>query len=387
MITKIKNAILIGKQLIQGQSLYFEDGIITAITDEELPCDREIDAEGLYLSPGFIDIHTHGAGGYDFADGTAEDILQAAAAHAAHGTTTLFPTATATSNEEILRFITGVKEAMRKNAPGKPYIVGTHLEGPYFAMSQRGAQDPRHIRNPDPEEYQQWIAAGEGTVKRMSFAPELPGSDTLCETLQKEGIIAAYGHTEAIYQEIQPLIQKGCRLATHLYSGMNTVTRRDLWRKLGGVETAFLEDEVTAEIIADGLHLPPELLKMIYKIKGADKLCLVTDSMRGAGMGEGPSILGPHQNGQPCIIEEGIAFLPDKSSFCGSIATADRLVRVMHQEVGVPLPECIQMMCATPARVMNLPDRGELKVGFVADLVLFDKNIEIKHVFMQGKEF
>lgn len=386
MITKIKNAVIVGDVLLEGSNLYFEDGIITAITREELPFDKEIDADGAYLAPGFIDLHTHGAGGYDFADGTAEDVLAAAAAHAKHGTTTVFPTATATAREEILRFIINVKQAMGENAPGKAFIAGSHLEGPYFSMEQRGAQDPRYIRNPDPAEYREWIDVGEGTVRRISFAPELAGAMELCKTLQEEGIIAAYGHTDAIYQEIKPLIDEGCKLATHLYSGMNTVTRRNLFRKLGGVETAFLEDEVTAEIITDGLHLPPELLLLIYKIKGADGLCLVTDSMRGAGMGEGPSVLGPKENGQPCIIKDGIAYLPDMTSFCGSIATADRLVRVMHKEAGVPLTDCIKMICRTPARVMGLTDRGTLEIGYRADLVLFDENIEIKKVIIEGKE-
>ena len=387
MITKIKNAVLITDTLLPGQDLYFEDGTITAITPEDLPCDREIDAQEAFLAPGFIDIHTHGAGGYDFADGTVEDVLKAAAAHAAHGTTTVFPTATATAREDILRFIRNVKEAMKENAPGKPFIAGSHLEGPYFSMEQRGAQDPRYIRDPDPAEYTEWLEAGAGTVKRMSFAPELPGTGELCEALTARGAVASYAHTDAIYEEIQPLIEKGCTLATHLYSGMNTVTRRDLFRKLGGVETAFLEDGITAEIIADGLHLPPALLKMIYKIKGADRLCLVTDSMRGAGMNEGPSVLGPKDNGQPCLIKDGIAYLPDMSSFAGSIATTDRLVRVMHKEAGVPLPDCIQMMCATPARVMGLPDRGNLAPGYKADLVLFDENIQIQKVLIEGKEF
>ncbi len=387
MITKIKNAVIVGDTLLCDHSLYFEDGRITAITQEAFPFDTEIDAQGAYLAPGFIDIHTHGAGGYDFADGTKEDVLAAAAAHAAHGTTAIFPTATATAREEILRFIQNVKEAMEQNAPGKPYIAGAHLEGPYFSMAQRGAQDPRYIRNPDPKEYKEWIEAGQGTVKRISYAPELPGAEGLCDYLNEQGVLSAYGHTDAIYQEIKPFIDKGCTLATHLYSGMNTVTRRDLFRKLGGVETAFLEESVTAEIIADGLHLPPELLKMIYQIKGADRLCLVSDSMRGAGMEEGPSVLGPKENGQPCIIKEGIAYLPDMTSFCGSIATADRLVRVMHKEAGVPLTDCIKMMCATPAKVMGLPDRGRLAPGYLADLVLFDENIHIKKVFIEGKEF
>ena len=168
---------------------------------------------------------------------------------------------------------------------------------------------------------------------------------------------------------------------------MNTVTRRGLGRKLGAVETAFLEDEVIVEVIADGIHLPPNLLKLIYKIKGADKICLVTDSMRGAGEKEGKSVLGPRHDGMECIIDGGVAYLPDKSAYAGSVATADRLVRVMYKDVGISLTDVIKMMCKTPARAMKIENRGELKEGFFADLVFFDDNVNIKKVIIEGKEF
>lgn len=162
------------------------------------------------------------------------------------------------------------------------------------------------------------------------------------------------------------------------------VTRRNAYRKLGAVETAFLCDNVTVEVIADGCHLPPELLKLIYKIKGASRIALVTDSMRGAGMPEGPSVLGPKNDGMDCIITNGVAMLPDMSAFAGSVATADRLVRTMYKLCGIPLTECIKMMCETPARVMNIKNRGKLLEGYSADIVLFDNNINIKRV-IKGK--
>lgn len=386
MITKIRNATFITDRLEKGKSLYLEDSSIKTLTDAPLDFDTEIDAEGLYVAPGFIDIHTHGAGGDDFADGTQEAILNAAATHARFGTTAIFPTCTSASFEDILLFVKNVKAAMQKNAPGKPYIAGAHLEGPYFSQAMRGAQNPEYIKNPDPEEYRRYIAEGEGTVRRISFAPELDGAEALCQFLAEQNVVAAYAHTDAVYEELRPFVEKNCRLATHLYSGMNTVTRRGLYRKLGGVETAFLDARVTAEIIADGIHLPPALLKMIYQIMGPDRLCLVTDSMRGAAMGEGKSVLGPKKDGFSCIVKDGVAYLPDMTAFAGSIATTDRLVRVMYRQAGIPLCDCITMMCKTPARVMGLSRRGKIAENYIADLVFFDEDIRIKKVLLQGKE-
>lgn len=386
MITKIENAVLITDTLETGKYLYIEDDTITAVTGAELPCDRVIDAEGLYVAPGFIDIHTHGAGNYDFADGTVEDVWEAAKAHAKYGTTTIYPTCTSSSTEDTLQFIENVKKAMEDNRPGRPYIAGSHLEGPYFAQAMRGAQNPKYLKCPEPAEYKHFLAVGEGTVRRISFAPELDGTEALCEYLKEQGVVAAFGHTEGIYEEIKPLIDKGCRLATHLYSAMNTVTRRNLYRKLGAVETAFLEKEVTVELIADGCHLPPELLQLVYQIKGPERICMVTDSMRGAGMGEGPSVLGPKNDGMDCVIRDGVALLTDLSAFAGSVATADRLVRVMHKQAGIALTDCIRMMCTTPAKVMGLTDRGSLRPGYKADLVFLDEEIRVQKVLCAGLE-
>lgn len=386
MITRIENAVFITDTLESNSYLYLEDGLIKAFTKEALPFDVSIDAGGLYVAPGFIDIHTHGAGNYDFADGTVEDILQAAHTHARFGTTAIFPTCTSSSTEDILLFIENVNKAMTCNEPGRPYIGGSHLEGPYFSQVMRGAQNPTYLKAPVPEEYHEFIRIGKGSVRRVSFAPELPGSEELCIFLKEHNVVASFGHTNGIYEELMPCIEKGCLLATHLYSGMTAVTKRGGYRKAGAVETAFLNPDVTVEIIADGIHLPIELLRLIYQIKGADKICLITDSMRGAGMGEGPSVLGPKHDGMDCIIKDGVAFLADMSAFAGSIATADRLVRVMHKKAGIPLTDCIRMMCRTPAKVMGLKKRGEIREGFVADLVFFDKDITVKKVLLQGQE-
>lgn len=387
MITRIKNGVIITETLEKGKYLYYQNGKITAITDAELPFDREIDAEGNYVSPGFIDIHTHGAGNSDFADGDRESILNGCYVHAKHGTTTIFPTCTSSATKDILHYLETVRELMKENAPGKPHIAGSHLEGPYFADGQKGAQNPAYIKAPVPEEYKKFYEVAEGTLSRISFAPELPGSLELCDFLAEKGVVASFGHTDGVYSELKPAIDKGCKLATHLYSGMNCVTRRNLLRNLGAVETTFLEDDVYAEIICDGIHLPPELLKLIIKLKGTDKLCMITDSMRAAGMPEGDYLLGASEDGLECTVKNGVAYLRDMSAFAGSVATTDRLIRVMHKTVGVPLPECIKMMCKNPAKVMHTDkDRGCLKEGYFADIVIFDNDINVKEVFIEGEK-
>ncbi len=383
MTIRIKNAVFVTDTLEKDKYLYIEDDKILALTGDELSFDEEIDAQGLYVSPGFIDIHTHGAAGLDYSEGSVEDILNAAYAQAKCGATTIYPTSLSLSTEGINKFVLNVKEAMKHNEPGRPYIAGSHLEGPYFADSQKGAQNPEYIKAPVYEEYSNWVKLGEGTVRRMSYAPELGGSEELCQFLNENGVVSAFAHTDGIYQEIKPLIDMGCTLATHLYSGMNTVTRRNMHRKLGAVETAFLEDSVVTEVIADGVHLPPELLKLIYKIKGDDKICLVTDSMCGAGLESGMVMFG----GLECYVEKDyVAYLADKTSFAGSVASVSRLVKTMYKTVGIPLCSVIKMMCENPAKVMGLEKRGRLIPGFYADLVFFDDDVNINRVFAGGKQ-
>ncbi len=387
MITRIKNGTIITDRLEKGKYLYFENDKITAITADELPFDKEIDAEGNYVSPGFIDIHTHGAANCDFVDNEKSGMITACFAHARHGTTTIFPTCTSSATADILRFLEITKELIKENAPGRPHIAGSHLEGPYFADGQRGAQNPEYIKAPVPEEYKKFYDVADGTLSRISFAPELDGSLELCDFLREKGVVASFGHTDGVYSELKPAIDKGCKLATHLYSGMNCVTRRNLLRNLGAVETTFLEDDVYAEIICDGIHLPVELLRLIIKIKGTDKLCMITDSMRAADMPEGDYQLGAKGDGLECTVKNGVAYLRDMTAFAGSVATTDRLVRVMHKDVGMPLVECIKMMCKNPATVMKIDsDRGQLKEGYFADIVFFDKDINVKKVIIEGKE-
>ncbi len=373
-------------RIIPNGTVIVTEGIITAVEQGNIEAEGafEIDAKGKYIAPGFIDIHVHGGGGHDFMDGNETAFLNIAETHAKYGTTAMLPTTLTSTHEQLLQTLAIYERANEKNINGAQFL-GMHLEGPYFAMNQRGAQDPRYIRDPDPEEYND-ILSRSSSIKRWSAAPELKGAIEFGRCLKSKGILTALAHTDAVYEEVIVAFENGYSLATHLYSGMSGVTRKNAYRYAGAVESAFIIDEMDVEIIADGIHLPPPLLKLVYKIKGADKTALITDAMRAAGMPEGESILGNIDNGLKVIVEDGVAKLPDRSSFAGSVATTDRLVRSMVFMADVPLPDAIRMITATPARILEVSDKkGALVAGKDADIVLFNSNIEIEMTIIKGR--
>lgn len=388
MRTIIKNGKAIFPDSIEENlSIVCENGKIVDILNPDgvVPTEGDtiIDARGKYISPGFIDIHTHGGGGHDFMDGTVEAYLGAAETHAQHGTTVLLPTTLTSTTEELMKTFATYKEAVKQNKKGAKFL-GLHLEGPYFAYNQRGAQDPKYLRNPEPEEYNKILEASDDIV-RWSLAPELPGALEFGKVLTARNILPAIAHTDAIYEEVVPAFEAGFTLATHLYSGMSTITRRNAYRYAGVVEASYLIDGMDVEIIADGVHLPKSLLQFVYKFKGPDKTALCTDSMRGAGMPDGESILGSLDKGQKVIIEDGVAKLPDRTAFAGSVATTDRLVRTMVNIAEVPLVEAVRMMTLTPARIMKIDrQKGSIQKGKDADFVIFDDNINVSHTILEG---
>ena len=351
---------------------------------------EEIDCRGLYLSPGFIDLHCHGGGGHDFMDGSVEAMAEAARTHLRYGTTTLLPTTLACSDEDLFRAIANFHELQKMSELSRQYelpsLPGLHLEGPYFSPEQAGAQNPAWLRCPAPDHYNKIMEAGEGFILRWSLAPELNGALEMARELKKRGVLLSIAHSNAVYDEVLAAADAGFSHVTHLYSGMSSITRRQGHRYLGVIESAYLMDSLSVEIIADGIHLPPELLRLIVKCKDTRQICLVSDSMRGAGQGDGPSIIGSLNEGQEVIIEGGVAKMPNREAFAGSVATADRLVRVMVKEAGLSIPQAVAMMSANPARINGLASKGKLEAGMDADLLLFDEDIGIRQVYTGGRE-
>lgn len=381
MITKISGGIIIadGKEI--NANLYIKDDKVHCITPDDLPFDKEIKAEGRYVAPGFVEIHTHGAAGYDFLDNTKEAYIEIAKAHAQHGTTSLLPTITSSTTQGMIDSIE-VFESVGET--GGANLLGIHFEGPYFAPSQKGAQEERFLRNFDKEEYEK-IVDKTDCILRWTGAPELEGSEEFAKYVTTKGVLPCIGHSDADSTTAHKAFENGFTHVTHLYSCTSSVHRKNAFRYAGIVEEAYLNDDMTVEIIADGIHLPADLLRLVYKIKGPDKIALITDSMRGAGMPDGESVLGSLDNGLKVIIEDGVAKLPDRSAFAGSVAFSDRLVRNMVNMANVPIVDAVKMASTTPAKIIGAKTKGELLPGYDADIVIFDKDINVYATIVGGR--
>ncbi len=370
--------IILEENLFDGY-VYFDNEKITDVTAKEIPFSEEYDMTGYYVSAGFIDIHTHGGGGNKF-EGSADEIVDGCNFHLMHGTTSICPTISAASFESMADSVSNIKRAM--NDPRvKGTIIGAHMEGPYLSEKQAGAQCAEFIAEPRKEDYLPLLERYGDTIARWSYAPENDTEERFVRALKKYGVVASAGHTDAVYDDMVRAMENGCELVTHLYSCTSTITRDHGFRRLGVIETAYLLDDMYVEIICDGKHLPPELIKLIYKIKGTDKIALITDSLALAGTDQTHGFM---QNTE-FIIEDGVCKLMDRSAFAGSIATADRLVRVAVKEADIPLLDAVKMITETPAKIMKLSSKGKIARNKNADFVVFDENISIKAVFARGK--
>ena len=376
---KIKSdKIIVGESLFSGY-VYVKNSKIVQVSKINEECET-YDFTGKYVSAGFIDMHTHGAGGYAFINSSVDDVISASNYHLAYGMTSIVPTVSAAPISVMESALKNISEA-KKSGKAKNNILGAHLEGPYLSSAQAGAQCPDFIEPPQEKDYLPLLERYSDVIARWSYAPENDAKEAFAKALQAHGVVSSAGHTDAIYDDLLRASRYGCNLITHLYSCTSTVTREMGFRRLGVIETAFLLDEMFVEIICDGRHLPPELIRLIYKIKGADRIALVTDSLALAGTDQKHGFMQSTEY----IIEDGVCKLMDRSAFAGSIATADRLVRVAVQEAGIPICDAVKMMTKTPAAIMGLPNKGVLVPGADADIVVFDGDIRISRVLAGGE--
>jgi N-acetylglucosamine-6-phosphate deacetylase len=341
------------------------------------------DVRGLIVAPGFVDIHLHGGGGVDFLDGSLDAFDTACQLHVRHGTTALLPTTVAVPIDKIIGTARLAEQAMRRQGPGAQ-VLGLHVEGPWFAEDKKGAHD--RVWPPREAEWRALLPWAH-VIRRLTLAPELPGALEAMRALAAAGILVCAGHTNASYDDMLAAMELGLSHVTHLWNQSSIVFRSGPYRHGGCVEAALLEDSLSVELIADGHHLPPELMRLAVKCKGLDRLCLVTDAMRGAGMAQGTTwAVGPLDSKVRGVVRGGVATLPDNSAFAGSIATMDRLLRNAVELIGLPLADALRVITLTPARIVGVHRRkGSLAPGKDADLVLLDRELDVVETIAMGR--
>ena len=379
----IKNANAIIEDSIVSCNIMINDGIIEDMNFlGEIPDNcKIIDANNNFVSAGFIDLHVHGGGGYDFMDCTEEALKGISKTHLLNGTTTLLPTAVSSEFDDMIRLI----RTYKKYACDCPNFYGIHLEGPYISKAKKGAHKEYLLHSPTLAETDVLLAEGSGIIKRITAAPELDNIYPFAKKMIEHGVQMSLGHSDATSDIALESFKNGFSHITHMYNATTTVRKINQELKAGVIEAAYLDDNVTVELIADGKHVATDALKLAVKIKGTDKVALITDALRPAGTDVKESYLGEIKEENRVIIEDGVAKLPDRSSFAGSIATLATVLKQGVTHYGLSLTDTVKMITKTPASILGIKNKGELKKGYVADIVVFDSDFKITDVILHGQ--
>ena len=356
-----------------------EHGKIAAISERSLAHRKHevIDLNGNYLAPGFIDIHVHGALDRDTMEASAEAFRAVCDFHASGGTTSLLLTTATAPIEAIIK----VLEAVRDCRPAISAVAGVHVEGPFISKAKAGAQCPEFIQDPSPAAVRQLLEHAD-VLKRVTIAPELPEALEAIEAFRARGISVSGGHSDAWDEDARAAFDRGMRSVTHTFNCMSTAQRRGIYRVAGLLEFALSESDISCELIADGHHVSPTLMKMLYRAKGPRGICLVTDATAGAGLPEGSRFA---LFGKNCIVENGVCILADRSALAGSAARMIDLIRMMVREVDVPLNQAIAMATENPAHAIGLEMKGRFIVGADADLIVLSPQLDVVQTFGGGE--
>lgn len=375
----VKNAqIITPYEILQGHVLAIEGGKIAGLYPQgDLPerdLDDVIDAQGNYLSPGFIDLHNHGNSGHDVMDSTSEALEAMAKFHAKNGVTSFLATTMTASFEDTLTAITNTAGYMASQeiTPEKAEVLGLYLEGPYFSAGKKGAQTEEYLKNPNLEEIHEFIEASRGHVRILSLAPELPGAMEVISFLKNQGITVSAGHTEATFEVMREGIHRGITQVTHLFNGMRAFSHREP----GPIGAALTDDRVVCELICDGVHLHPAAMKLALRAKGRDKVALISDAMMATGLTDGAYSLG----GQDVIVKGREARLED-GTLAGSTLRLNKAVYNMVHMVGTTLTDAVYMASLVPARAIGVHHRkGSIEIGKDSDLIVFDDELKVHKV-------
>ena len=372
--------IIIGRSVLRGRAVLVVDGVIGGVVPlAEIPSDvvvRDLGA-GL-LTPGLVDVHTHGAGGRSFDEGEATANRTALAALLRMGVTTVLPTLASAPIENTERALEEIGRVA--GDPGLPYVPGAHLEGPYFAQAQRGAQDRASLRDPSDGSIDRLLDHAD-TIRMVSFAPELSGAVELTARLVGLGIVAAAGHTDGRDEDLLACQRAGLSHVIHIFSGQSTTIRRGPWRKPGMLEATLASEGLTVEMIGDGKHLPTTLMKLAYRCLGG-RLCLVSDSTPGAGMTDGDHY---RMGDVEYMVEDGVGMTLDRTSFGGSTTLISEMLPIVIAALGIGVADAVAMVTSIPAKAAGLANVGRIAEGLRADFTLFDTNLKPRSVALAGQ--
>jgi N-acetylglucosamine-6-phosphate deacetylase len=348
-----------------------------------------IDLAGGYLAPGYVDLHVHGGAGADFMDGTEAAFRTVCQAHLRHGTTSLLPTTTVARHEQHLVFL-DLCRRLRHEGTGGARVLGAHFYGPYFAAEARGCHPAAAVRPPRAEEFQHYLAYADD-IATATVAPELPGAEAFVRACRQRGIRCNAGHSHATFDQVEAALGWGVRHVDHLFCAMSDRARlrqSQTYPMRGGLlEATLFFDELTTEVIADGKHLQRELLLLAYKIKGPDRLALVTDCNRALDMPDGEYVFGPAGDGERIIRRDGVGVMPDGQALASGVMGMDHGVRTFRRLTGVPVPEVVRMASLTPARIAGRDQEvGSIAPGKQADLLVLDEALQVQQVFVAGRQ-
>jgi len=384
--------IVLDDRLLPGGEVAVEDGRIESVRPSSGTTGGAeiIDLQGGYLAPGYVDLHVHGGAGADFMDGTADAFRTVCRAHLRHGTTSLLPTTTVARHEQHLAFL-DVCRRLKHDGTGGARILGAHFYGPYFAAEARGCHPAAALRPPDRHEYEQYLAFAD-CITTATVAPELPGAKEFVVACRQRGVRCNAGHSYATFDQMLDAFSWGVRHVDHLFCAMSDRARlrqTQTYPMRGGVMEATLYlDELTTEVIADGKHLQRELLLLAHKIKGPDRLALVTDCNRALDMPDGEYVFGPREGGEPILRRDGVGVMPDGLALASGVVGMDECVRTFHRLTGVPLAEVVRMATLTPARIAGFESEiGSITPGKRADLLVLDGELNVRAVYVDGTRF
>lgn len=375
----VNGRILTPKGWLDGGSIVTDGNRIRCVSNIDLHVvgAEIIDVNGGYIVPGGIDMHTHGGGGRDFIEGCEDAFREAVNAHLKHGTTSIYPTLSSSTIPTIEAACNVCEKLMaEENSP----VLGLHIEGSYINPKEAGAQNPVLIKAPVIYEYETLLSKYK-CIKRWDEAPELPGSVRFIKTCNMHGVLTALTCTRATYKDVVEAHKAGMTHAAHFYNAMPVVYKEHEFKVPGTVESVYAMQDMTVEVIADGLHVPPVMLKVVHKIKGVERMALITDSLAYAAS-EGDVSAEPR-----VIMEDGVCKLADRSALAGSIATMDTLIRTCIQKANIPMEDVFRMTSETPAKIMGVFDRkGSIEEGKDADIIVFDRDINLTYVMQMGNE-